>query len=131
MDQVERRVSQAVDDLFAKLDVNHVRKIQRKAFLCSARCCEGQAMRESVQRCLEQCAAPVTQAQKYVGEEMQHFQERLQRCVLTCGDKFKSEKQSANGEFERCVVRCGDEHIELLPSMFKRMSENLEKLQGN
>jgi hypothetical protein len=129
MEEVQHRVSKAVNDLYTKLDVGHIRRIQRKAYLCSARCCESQDVRESVERCLELCAAPTVQAQKYVSEEMQRFQERLQRCVLSCGDKF--EKPSDKVELERCVVRCGDEHIELLSSMFKRMNENLEKLQNN
>lgn len=34
-------------------------------------------------------------------------------------------------DMERCIVRCADEHVDLLPSMFKRMAENLQKLEGN
>ncbi|XP_062519943.1 protein FAM136A-like [Corticium candelabrum] len=132
MDQVESRVSQAVNDLIVKLELEHVRPLQRKAFLCSARCCESHSSRESVQRCLEQCASPVTHSQKHINDEMQRFQERLQRCVLTCHDKcLDKENEKGRGEFERCVVTCGEEHVSLLPSMFKRMAENVRKLEGN
>lgn len=50
---------------------------------CAAKCCEDQTSSiDSVQRCVDRCAAPLTSAQKYVHKELEEFQGRLQRCVM-------------------------------------------------
>lgn len=34
-------------------------------------------------------------------------------------------------DFEQCVVKCADTHIDLIPSMLKRIKEVLLKKSGN
>lgn len=50
---------------------------------CAAKCCEDKtASIESVQRCVEKCSLPLTKAQRYVHNELESYQGRLQRCVM-------------------------------------------------
>ncbi|XP_064603641.1 protein FAM136A-like isoform X2 [Liolophura sinensis] len=106
-------------------------------YKCSAKCCENpKSSLEDVQRCVDQCSQPVNKAQSFVHNELQNYQGRLQRCAMDCQDKIRdkvkpdsadSEVSKYKGEMETCVLKCVDSHIDLLPSLLKRMKEVLSK----
>lgn len=51
--------------------------------LCAAKCCDDKdGSIDYVQGCIERCSAPVTKSQRYVTNELEDFQGRLQRCVM-------------------------------------------------
>lgn len=57
---------------------------------CAAKCCENTEISlERVQQCVETCSTPLNQSQNYVQKEIQHLQNRLQRCVMECNDEIK------------------------------------------
>ncbi|XP_002735058.1 protein FAM136A-like [Saccoglossus kowalevskii] len=102
-------------------------------YKCSARCCDnkGYSMEEA-QRCIEQCSQPVQQAQVYVQNELRDFQDRLQRGAMQCQDELKdmvakgiTDEIIMRNNMEKCLNKCADKHIDLLPSMMKRMKQTL------
>lgn len=104
---------------------------------CAAACCEDKdASAESVQRCIQNCNRRLEVAQNVVQEEFNHFQNRLQRCIMTCNDTIR-DKAGANPsdaeiakyqkEFEGCARKCVDSHIDLIPNILKKMRETFSK----
>ena len=60
--------------------------------------------------------------------ELEEFQQRLQRCMLTCQDKAKdlmSNKNQQQAEVEKqfadCMCECSAEHLKLIPLMKMRL----------
>jgi len=136
MDQVQNRVQTAVTGLLEKLDQEYLRKMQGDMYRCNAKCCDDPAMpMQSVQRCIESCNAPLNSSQKYVEEEISHFQNRLQRCAYQCQDQVRDKvtpsttEQEMEGHkrtMEACIVKCADDHVALVDSMLARMKETLK-----
>lgn len=109
--------------------------------LCAAKCCEDrQSSIESVQKCVEKCSLPLTRSQRYVHQELEGFQGRLQRCVMDCNDQIKdkmppnptdSDITKYTGQFERCAVKCVDKHVDIIPNMLKTIKAVLSKGPNN
>lgn len=61
-------------------------------------------------------------------------QDRLTRCTMHCNDKAKDMFDSGAKEpavrslMERCVGSCVDDHVNLIPSMTRRLKENLDSI---
>ncbi|CAD7077472.1 unnamed protein product [Hermetia illucens] len=137
IEQQRQRVEQEMTKLVDEMDKTYLRKMQVEMHKCAAKCCEDQTSSiDSVQRCVDRCAAPLTSAQKYVHKELEEFQGRLQRCVMQCNDDVKvqmsanpSEDEIAKftAQFERCAVKCVDKHVGLIPSMLKTIKSVLSK----
>uniref|UniRef100_U5EWL8 Hipothetical protein n=1 Tax=Corethrella appendiculata TaxID=1370023 RepID=U5EWL8_9DIPT len=137
IEQQKQRIEQEITKMIEEVDKTLLRKMQADMHYCAAKCCDNeQASLESVHRCIDRCSQPVNQAQEYVQKELEQFQGRLQRCVMSCNDDVKdkmpvkpTEEQISKytGIFERCAVQCVDKHVDLLPSMFKTIKSVLSK----
>lgn len=74
---------------------------------------------------------------RYVQNELERFQGKLQRCVMDCNDKVKDKMPGGNpsesdiakytAEFERCAIKCVDNNVEILPSLFKTIKSVLAR----
>ncbi|KAM6221478.1 protein FAM136A [Rhynchocyon petersi] len=129
------RVQEAVDSMVKSLERENIRKMQGVMFRCSASCCEDNAASmQQVHQCIERCHAPLAQAQALVTNELEKFQDRLARCSMHCSDKAKDSIDAGNKEFqvkqqlESCVAKCVDDHMQLIPSMTKKMKESLSSI---
>ncbi|XP_023678909.2 protein FAM136A isoform X3 [Paramormyrops kingsleyae] len=106
--------------------------VRGRMFRCSAECCEqpSQSMQQ-VHQCIERCHAPLAQAQSLVTTELEKFQDRLSRCTMHCNDKAKdlfdsgTKEPAVRAAMERCVGGCVDDHVNLLPSMTRRLRDSL------
>ncbi|KAK7073389.1 hypothetical protein SK128_020357 [Halocaridina rubra] len=137
VDQAQHRIQEAMTGLVDDLDKTYLRGMQRSMHLCAADCCDKkESSVDQVHRCIESCSTPLTQAQSFVQNELSQFQERLQRCVMVCQDRVRdqvsadtSESQVAvyKAEFEGCAMQCVDDHIQLMPSVKKRIANVLAK----
>lgn len=104
---------------------------------CAAACCDDRdGSAESVQRCVRNCGVRLESAQNYVQEEFNRFQNRLQRCIMTCNDTIRdkigpnptdSEVSKYQREFEGCATKCVDSHLDLIPNILKKMKEAFSK----
>ncbi|KAG8440889.1 hypothetical protein GDO86_006575 [Hymenochirus boettgeri] len=59
------------------------------------------------------------------------FQDRLSRCTMNCNDKAKDSFDSGSKEaqvkalLDSCVSKCAEEHMNLIPSMTRKMKDAL------
>ncbi|XP_036983192.2 protein FAM136A [Artibeus jamaicensis] len=135
-DLQQLRVQEAVDSMVKTLEKENIRKMQALMFRCSASCCEeSKSSMQQVHQCIERCHAPLAQAQALVTRELEKFQDRLARCTMHCNDKAKDSIDAGNKELqvkrqlESCVTKCVDDHMNLIPSMTKKMKESLSSIQ--
>ena len=129
------RVQEAVDSMVKSLERENIRKMQGLMFWRSAACCEeSQASMEQVHQCSERCHAPLAQAQALVTSELEKFQDRLAQCTMYCNDKAKdsidagSKELHVKRQLETCVTKCVDDHMNLIPTMTRKMKESLSSI---
>ncbi|KAJ1091573.1 hypothetical protein NDU88_004692 [Pleurodeles waltl] len=132
VEEQQLRLQKAVDAMVEGLERENIRVMQGKMFRCSAECCETQgASMKQVHQCIERCHTPMGHAQSTVTGELERFQNRLARCTMNCNDKAKDALDSGGKEpqvklqLENCVSRCADEHMNLIPSMTRKLKESL------
>ena len=62
------------------------------------------------------------------------FQDRLSRCTMHCNDKARdlfdsgAKEPAVRALMDQCVGTCVDDHINLIPSMTRRLKENLDSI---
>ncbi|XP_030624464.1 protein FAM136A isoform X2 [Chanos chanos] len=105
-------------------------------FRCSADCCERSTdSMTQVHQCIDRCHAPLAQAQGLVTSELEKFQDRLTRCTMACNDKAKdlfdsgAKEPAVRALMESCVGSCVEDHVNMLPSMTRRLKENLDSIR--
>uniref|UniRef100_A0A2C9K527 Protein FAM136A n=1 Tax=Biomphalaria glabrata TaxID=6526 RepID=A0A2C9K527_BIOGL len=113
-----------------------IHHVQVDMYQCSAKCCQdSKASLEDVQRCIDNCSKDVNKAQAYLQNEIEIFQNRLQRCAMSCQDKIRDELPAKPSDrdvektrhtLEKCVIQCADKHVELVPALTKKMLETLK-----
>ncbi|XP_028828993.1 protein FAM136A [Denticeps clupeoides] len=132
----QNRVTRAVEDMVQSLEKEHIRKMQGHMFRCSAECCESSTSSMSqVHQCIERCHTPLAQAQGLVTTELEMFQDRLTRCTMHCNDKAKdlfdsgAKEPAVRALMDGCVGGCVDDHINLLPSVTRKLKDNLSSIK--
>ncbi|XP_072311490.1 protein FAM136A [Eucyclogobius newberryi] len=129
------RVQASVEEMVQSLERDHIRKMQSRMFKCSAECCDRPTdSMAQVHQCIDRCHTPLAHAQALVTSEMEKFQDRLARCTMHCNDKAKdlfdsgAKEHAVRSMMEHCVGSCVDDHINLIPSMTRRLKENLDSI---
>uniref|UniRef100_A0A804NLA2 Protein FAM136A n=1 Tax=Zea mays TaxID=4577 RepID=A0A804NLA2_MAIZE len=87
-------------------------------------------MQEAINNCVENCGMPVLAVNNVFESEMAKFQERLNRSLMVCQDKFEAAKlqkmkTDATQELESCVNRSIDDSIRALPYVVQQMKSTL------
>ncbi|XP_054612481.1 protein FAM136A [Dunckerocampus dactyliophorus] len=132
----QARVQAVVEDMVQSLERDHIRKMQARMFKCSADCCDQSSDSMSqVHLCIDRCHTPLAKAQGLVTAELEKFQDRLTRCTMHCNDKAKdlfdsgAKEPAVRSLMERCVGSCVDDHMDLIPSMTRRIKDNLDSIE--
>ncbi|MBZ3870252.1 MHC class I polypeptide-related sequence A [Sciurus carolinensis] len=66
--------------------------------------------------------------------ELEKFQDRLARFTMHCNDKAKDSVDAGSKELQvkrqlnSCVTKCVDDHMQLIPTIIKRMKESLPSI---
>ncbi|KAL6885628.1 hypothetical protein ACP4OV_010407 [Aristida adscensionis] len=85
-------------------------------FKCAYDCFDRRRTLEGINNCVENCSVPVLTASNVVETKMAKFQERLNRSLMVCQDKFEAAKlqkmkTDAAQELESCVNRSIDDSM--------------------
>ncbi|KAL3041610.1 protein FAM136A [Trematomus bernacchii] len=130
------RMHAVVEDMVQSLERDHIRVMQGRMFRCSADCCDRSTDSMSVvHNCMERCHTPMAKAQAQVTSELEKFQNRLSRCTMHCNDKAKdlfdsgAKEPAVRALMDRCEGSCVDDHVNLIPSMTRRIKDNLDSIE--
>ncbi|XP_057957234.1 uncharacterized protein LOC131150504 [Malania oleifera] len=104
--------------------------LQQAYFKCAYECFDRRLRQEEIGSCVENCSVPVVNAQNVVESEMSKFQERLNRSLMVCQDKFESaklqqSKTDAMSNLESCVDQAIDDNVKALPHIVGRLKATL------
>ncbi|KQJ88737.1 protein FAM136A [Brachypodium distachyon] len=104
--------------------------MQQAYFKCAYECFDRRQSQEGINNCVENCSVPVLSANNVVETEMAKFQERLNRSLMVCQDKFEAAKlqkmkTDATQELESCVHRSIDDSIRVLPHVVDQIKSTL------
>mmetsp|Transcript_5909 Transcript_5909/g.6795 ORF Transcript_5909/g.6795 Transcript_5909/m.6795 type:complete len:140 (+) Transcript_5909:246-665(+) len=134
------RLQQATEAMIGRLAKDHLRPLHKKAFLCSADCCDKVDSHEAFQTCINSCQQKPAGAEKLLQRELEHFQQRIQRCALDCRDKAQDKLPADQSkhtpdlmaklqtEVEGCVNKCVDANIASLKSIESRFKASVKNL---
>ncbi|TPP65703.1 hypothetical protein FGIG_06259 [Fasciola gigantica] len=140
VNKMQEHYQKSVQNAMTQLDKEFLRKMQAAYFRCGMKCCDDQSSTVSeVQRCIEHCEAPLSQAHSFMQNELAAFQNRLQQCSTECSnrarDNLKSDptdediKKAQRQAFD-CSKTCLDSHLSKgLPALVERLQSQLRKLK--
>ncbi|GAB2265122.1 hypothetical protein Dimus_000188 [Dionaea muscipula] len=100
--------------------------LQQAYFKCAYECFDRRRRQQEIGNCVEHCSVPVLTAQNVVESEMAKFQERLQRSLMVCQDKYEAGKlqrgqANAMADMESCVNSSIDDNIKTLPQLVGKL----------
>ncbi|XWS22144.1 hypothetical protein CRYUN_Cryun29cG0009700 [Craigia yunnanensis] len=100
--------------------------LQQAYFKCAYECFDRSRRQEEISNCVEHCSVPVVNSQQHFENEMAKFQERLNRSLMVCQDKFESAKfqqtkTDAINELESCVNQSIEDNMKTLPHLVGRL----------
>ncbi|XP_009118575.1 protein FAM136A [Brassica rapa] len=100
--------------------------LQQAYFKCAYECFDRSRKQEEIANCVEHCSVPVVKSQQYFEGEMAQFQERMNRSLMVCQDKFEASKLHKNRvdaakDMEGCINQSIEESLNTLPHIVQRM----------
>ncbi|XP_013635218.1 PREDICTED: protein FAM136A [Brassica oleracea var. oleracea] len=127
------QVSSVSQSLLSPLQDHINFTLQKAYFKCAYECFDRTRTHAEISRCAETCSVPITNAQNHFDNEMSVFQERLNRSLVACQDKFEAAKlQRTRNEavvgLEQCVNQTVDDAVKTLPSLVSKMKKALSVL---
>lgn len=115
--------------------------LQHARFKCCVDCTgNSSTTAQQVQQCIQRCDGPIESVNQTIQSELQRFQERVNRCAMSCSDELRDKYsisqetdpkllQRAEGELNACLAKCGSDHMDTIPALEKRISEAASKLR--
>ena len=118
-EQANRNLQTAVDAMILSLEQNRMRPMQKKTYLAMAACYDSKnSSPQQINACLQNCSQAVQLSQQVIQNEMNQFQNRLQRCAADCDDSIRdkfpdlsdqSKMDKAQGQMNSCLNTCAGE----------------------
>ncbi|KAE9047150.1 hypothetical protein PR003_g1207 [Phytophthora rubi] len=137
----DSKLQDAVNKMVDRLDRSVLRGMQRDGYLCAAKVFESKSWSsDQLAAAVERCQMPTQQINQFMQQEMQSFQNRLQRGVQDCQDKAQdalpaggapNEAQIARAQkdMDKCVSSLVDAHIKLLPNVNARIEQAVAQVK--
>ena len=121
--------SRATEEMMDAVDRAKVRPIQKASLLKMAACTD-LASRAQIDQCIQKSQVSMQIAQNIISNEMQQFQQRIERCMMDCQDSvrdanYKSE-DAQNKAFYSCATSCMDKNMALLKSTQARIEKEID-----
>ena len=107
---------------------------------CSAGCYDKKLDGDGIADCVVQCQTKSQVCQRVVSQELNEFQQRLQRAMVTCQDKVREEitplatrkdadqnklQEEATRKFEKCANGVVNDSIALLKNLEARIKSQI------
>ncbi|KAK7259824.1 hypothetical protein RIF29_25439 [Crotalaria pallida] len=93
--------------------------LQKAYFKCAHECFDRSRRQEEISNCVENCSVPLSRVQQTFESEMAQFQERLNRSLMVCKDKYEAaklqQKPGAVNDFLSCADLSIQDGIKMLP----------------
>ncbi|BAT92898.1 protein FAM136A-like [Vigna umbellata] len=102
--------------------------LQKAYFKCAHECFDRSKRQEEISNCVENCNIPLNNAQQTFDAEMGRFQERLNRSLMVCQDKYeaaKLQRTEAKHDLLSCADKAIQESIETLPHLANKLKSSL------
>ncbi|KAJ4904192.1 hypothetical protein Rs2_18143 [Raphanus sativus] len=124
------QVSSVSQSLLSPLQDHINFTLQKAYFKCAYECFDRTRTHAEISQCAETCSVPITNAQNHFDNEMSVFEERLNRSLVACQDKFEAAKlhktrNEAVTGLEQCVNQTVDDAVKTLPSLVSKMKKAL------
>ncbi|KAE9593985.1 hypothetical protein Lal_00031590 [Lupinus albus] len=86
--------------------------LQKAYFRCAYECFDRSRRQEEITNCVENCSIPLSNVQQTFDHEMAQFQERLNRSLMVCQDKYESAKLQQKTGAVNDLLSCADQSIQ-------------------
>ncbi|KAF0751960.1 protein FAM136A-like [Aphis craccivora] len=138
MEEELRRMETAVHDILNDIDIKCLRTLQIQMHQCAIECCKDSSNNmKSLEVCKENCSKEAIATQNHIHNEIDKWQNRIQRCIQDCDDTFmaeipsdknwsKNEMNKYTKEADGCVSQCFTNYIKILPQLTNKFFDNLQ-----
>ena len=119
----------STEDMMDSLDKGRIRPLQKASLLKMAACTD-LSTRSQIDQCMQKTQMPMNVAQNIINQEMQQFQQRLERCMLDCQDSVRDKNYNSEDAKEKayysCAASCMDKNLALLKSTQARIEKEID-----
>lgn len=132
---LQRKLQDAVNLMMEDLDKKRLRIMQKNIYLKMASCYDIDNP-NSREECFQRSSIPIKRAQQLIGNEMNQFQDRLQRCTMACEDDVKDRFDITNEKnmdkiqqhHFQCASQCVEKQLALLKSVHNKIDKDIDSL---
>jgi len=130
--KLQSRLQSQTEEMLEEVEYTKLRPMRKEAFLNMAKCCDGPLSREAFQGCLQRAGHAEERAQGVLQQEVNIFQDRLQRAVAACQDEVRdrglTNQDRISAHFDRCLCKVLDKHIAMVPTIQKRILQSIDAI---
>ncbi|EFJ29275.1 hypothetical protein SELMODRAFT_92880, partial [Selaginella moellendorffii] len=108
--------------------------LQKGFYKCAANCFDTFKTVTNIQACIEDCSIPAQTAQNVIRSEVARFQERINKSIIHCKEKFEEERDSHRNtenqiaeKAQHCIESAVREHIIRIPSLTATIKSQIAK----
>ncbi|XP_027333146.1 protein FAM136A-like [Abrus precatorius] len=99
--------------------------LQKAYFKCAYECFDRSKGQNEISNCVENCSIPLANVQQTFENEMAKFQERMNRSLMVCQDKYEAaklqKKTGAVNDMLSCVDQSIQETVKMLPHLTNKL----------
>ncbi|XP_004499670.1 uncharacterized protein [Cicer arietinum] len=104
--------------------------LQKAYFKCAYECFDRSRRQEEISNCVENCSVPLSNVQQAFDNEMAKFQEKLNRSLMVCQDKYEGAKLQKKTGAMTDMVSCADQAIQDSINMLPLLTNKLKTSFG-
>jgi hypothetical protein len=137
MEEIQARLSQAVDKMMGEIYDSKLKKFQQKMHLTMADCYAKHDLGNDLQECLHGPQQKMQIPQQVIQNEMKVFQDRLSRCVQACSDDVQdsfgqteasaSTEAKAKQQMMKCCNGCADKLLTTIPNLKSSITKTIDQ----
>jgi Eukaryotic protein of unknown function (DUF842) len=118
------------ESMMDDVDKKCIRPLQKASLLKMAQCVD-LPTRGQIDSCMQKSQGPMNFAQQIINNEMQQFQQRLDRCMLDCQDSVRDanhrSEDASQKAYYSCASSCMDKSMGLLRATQARIEKEIQE----